>query len=254
MEHITNEGKGRAVVLVHGNSLSNGIWRPQIEDPALNGLNLLAVDLPGHGRGDWLPPGAAYSLDGYATELAGLVRGLPDPVLVGHSLGGHICMRVLAKAPNVRGLMLLGAPPLASAADMMRAFLPTPAMDHAFKPDLTEEEARTSAAVYTWPGSPWIEPMTAMIMKTDPRVRADMGRELMSGNLADELALIRASGVPVCMVQGSEEASISPGYLNELASLFWERRVRVLEGCGHSPQLQRPDDFTALLRGFMEGI
>lgn len=248
MKHLTNHGQGRAVVLVHGNSLSSVIWRPQLEDPELKDLRLVALDLPGHGESPWLKDGEAYTLDGYATAVADHVRALPDPILVGHSLGGHICIRALAKAQNVRGLMLVGAPPMTSAADMAEAFLPTPAMANAFKPDLSVQDARASAEVYTWPDSPWIGPMADMIMNADPRVRSDLGRELMSGHWADELALIRQSNVPVCMVQGQDEPSIALEYLNGIARAFWQERVQVLAGCGHSPQLQRPDRFRALLR------
>ncbi len=254
MEHITNNGVGRSVVLVHGNSLSNAIWRPQLDDPDLRNLRLVAVDLPGHGESDWQNGTDTYLLDGYATSVADLVRSLPDPVLVGHSLGGHICIRALAKAPNARGLMLMGAPPMTSAADMARAFLPTPAMANAFKPDLSTDDARTSAEVYTWPGSPWIDPMADMIMNADPRVRSDLGRELMSGQWDDEHALIRRSGVPVCMVHGQDEPSIALEYLNGIAELFWQQRVHVVEGCGHSAQLQRPEVFNVLLRTFINAL
>lgn len=253
MEHITNKGQGRAVVLVHGNSLSKAIWRPQLEDPHLKDLRLVAVDLRGHGNNP-LKESEAYTLDRYATAITELVRTLPDPVLIGHSLGGHVCMRVLAKAPNVRGLMLLGAPPMTSTADMARAFLPTPAMANAFKPDLSAEDARTSAEVYTWPGSAWVGPIADMIMNADPRVRSDLGRELMSGLWDDEHVLIRQSNVPVCMAQGRDEPSIALEYLNSIAWLFWEERVRLLEGCGHSPQLQRPELFNALLREFIAAL
>lgn len=254
MKYITNKGEGTAVVLVHGNSLSNGIWQPLLDDPGLKDLRLVAVDLPGHGKSPRHPESEPYSLDGYANVVADLVRTLPDPVLVGHSLGGHICIRALAKAPNARGLMLMGAPPMTSAADMARAFLHTPAMANAFKPDLSMDDARTSAEVYTWPGSPWIDPMADMIMNADPRVRSDLGRELMSGQWDDEHALIRRSGVPVCMVHGQDEPSIALEYLNGIAELFWQQRVHVVEGCGHSAQLQRPEVFNVLLRTFINAL
>lgn len=249
-----NGGSGRDVLLVHGNSLSAGIWTPQIEDPELKGLRVAAVDLPGHGKSPWNLSGEPYLLERYAEAISDLVRTLTDPVIVGHSLGGHVCMRVMGLVPDVRGVLLLGAPPMTSAADMSRAFLPTPAMTNAFKADLSEDDARTSAEVYTWPGSSWIGPLAEMIMSADPRVRSDLGQELMSRQWSDEHALIRGSDAPVCMVHGQEEPSVSLAYLRSVEDLFWERRVRVLEGCGHSAQLQRPDLFSAVLLDFISSL
>ena len=163
-------------------------------------------------------------------------------------------MRVPALAPNVRGLLITGAPPLSSAADMSRAFLPTPALANAFRPDLTEEDARVSAELYTWPGSPWIEPMARMILSTDPRVRSDIGAEIMSGATSDEHALLKDSGIPVCLVHGHEEPSISLDYLNGIAHLFWQQRVQVVMRAGHSPQLQRPVVFDRALVDFINSL
>lgn len=248
---LGNGGMGRDVILVHGNSLSSGIWQEQLASPSLAHRRLHAIDLAGHGES---PPFAAsrpYTLSAFAAEVAEFVRGMESPVLVGHSLGGHICMRVPALAPNVRGLLITGAPPLSSAADMSRAFLPTPALANAFRPDLTEEDARVSAEVYTWPGSPWIGPMARMILSADPRVRSDIGAEILSGTMADEHALLKDSGIPVCLVHGQDEATISLDYLNEISGMFWQEGVHVLKACGHSPQIQKPMVFNALLRQFI---
>ncbi len=254
MEHITNGGIGPDVLLVHGNSLSSGIWQAQLKDPQLRTLRLVAVDLPGHGKSPRLGPDQHYTMDAFAAEVAATAQQMRSPVLVGHSLGGHICMRVPAIARNVRGMVLMGSPPLASAADVGRAFLPTPAMASAFKADVTKAEARASATTYTWPDSPFIDLLSDMILSTDPRVRGDMGREIVGGELADEQALIRDCGIPVRMVHGADDPSLSLAYLEGLAGLFWQERVHVISGAGHSAQLQRPETFNASLLEFIDGL
>jgi len=80
------------------------------------------------------PPDRAYAVDGFAQDVAAYVCELDAPVLVGHSLGGHICLRTLPLAANVRGVLVFGAPLLSSAADAANAFLPNSMLAKAFTP------------------------------------------------------------------------------------------------------------------------
>lgn len=77
---------------------------------ALPGVSLLAFDLPGFGTSPD-PPGAWSSAD-YAELLAEALSGLDRPqVLVGHSFGGRIAVRLAASRPEaVSGLVLAGVP------------------------------------------------------------------------------------------------------------------------------------------------
>jgi pimeloyl-ACP methyl ester carboxylesterase len=92
----------------------NGIF------PALTDDHAVALDLPGHGRSQWAPPGTAYH---FVDAVAAVVDALDALdwkrcVLVGHSLGGGIMPMVAAVVPErVSGLILLdGLGPLANPA------------------------------------------------------------------------------------------------------------------------------------------
>jgi pimeloyl-ACP methyl ester carboxylesterase len=79
-------------------------------------LDVLAVDLPGFGATP--PPPAAWGSVDYARQLAELLVEPVDGastrrrlVVVGHSLGGRIAVRLAARWPElVAGLVLTGAP------------------------------------------------------------------------------------------------------------------------------------------------
>lgn len=92
------------VVALHGWARTGQDWRR-----TLQGLNGLAVDLPGFGQSP--PPPVAWSTTDYADLVAEAVSTLPRPVLVGHSFGGRVAVRLAAKYPHlVRGLVVTGAP------------------------------------------------------------------------------------------------------------------------------------------------
>ena len=115
------EGKGPGVVLIHGFGGNRDAWA-EISKRLKKDHTVLSVDLPGHG--DSAPPplkeGAA-DLDAIGSEIAKLIRKQKiEPVLlVGHSIGGAIAVRVALADPKVaRGIILVDS----SLAPIPKAF------------------------------------------------------------------------------------------------------------------------------------
>src|SRR5919106_6408633 len=107
-------GAGPPVVLLHGltGAASNfAELAPILAERA----RVLIPELPGHGGSTPLP--AAPSLDPYAerVRLVAEREGVLPGVLVGHSLGGLVALRLAMRAPDaVRGVVLVGAAGIAS--------------------------------------------------------------------------------------------------------------------------------------------
>ena len=75
----------------------------------LAGLDALAIHLPGFGP--TALPDAVWGTDDYARLIADAIEPLGPVVLVGHSFGGRIAVRLAASRPElVSGLVLTGAP------------------------------------------------------------------------------------------------------------------------------------------------
>jgi pimeloyl-ACP methyl ester carboxylesterase len=79
-------------------------------DAVLDGLDALAVDLPGFGA--TAPPEHPIGAAGYAERLAPILGGLDAPVVVvGHSFGGRVGLCLAVDHPDrVSGLVLSGVP------------------------------------------------------------------------------------------------------------------------------------------------
>ena len=78
--------------------------------PLLTDADVVAIDLPGHGYSDHLPPGARYHFIDYIPVVLDAMNelGWPNCVLIGHSLGAAIASFTAATAPDrVRGLFLI---------------------------------------------------------------------------------------------------------------------------------------------------
>jgi pimeloyl-ACP methyl ester carboxylesterase len=102
--------KAPAVLALHGWLDNAASFSPMA--PFLEGLQILALDLPGHGHSQHRPAGARYHLLDYLPAVTETLDalGLNDVILMGHSLGGAIAGLIAATVPDrVKSLILLEA-------------------------------------------------------------------------------------------------------------------------------------------------
>jgi non-heme chloroperoxidase len=110
--NVFDEGRGPAVVLVHGLPGSAHDWAPLPEMLVRAGFRVIRYDRVGYGRSDRRTNDGRYGLDMNAEDLHGLVTALAleSPLLAGWSYGGGVVLRAAADhARNVGGVLLLGS-------------------------------------------------------------------------------------------------------------------------------------------------
>ena len=107
---IWSPASGPAVALLHGFGGSTFSYRWTV--PALaKRYHTIAIDLKGFGYSDRGPRGD-YSHPEQARLIAGLLDqlGVTKAVLVGHSMGGSVALRLAARSPDrVEGLALINS-------------------------------------------------------------------------------------------------------------------------------------------------
>ncbi|PWB97105.1 alpha/beta fold hydrolase [Salinibacterium hongtaonis] len=75
----------------------------------VDGLNALSIHLPGFGITP--EPSAVWGSEDYANDLVDVLREIGPVVIVGHSFGGRVAVRLAAQHPElVKGLVLTGVP------------------------------------------------------------------------------------------------------------------------------------------------
>jgi pimeloyl-ACP methyl ester carboxylesterase len=262
--HYLVEGRGPAVVLLHGLGGFAASWRHNIA-PLAARATVYALDLPGFGRSG--KPRAHYGLGYFARALHGFLEGLgiSRTSLVGHSLGGAVAVTYALTHPTrVERLALLGSVvpgftwrvtwrhrlvcayglgelvTLCGCAPMYRAAIA--ACFHA--PDPTEVEflvghdygVRTAAAAR----AAWLGTTRAL-------------REELVGRRQDYRRAISTLDLPVMLVHGRQDRAVSPAHCAEAAEGFPRGRVRWLDACGHFPHIERSDVVNAWLEEFLVG-
>lgn len=112
--HYATEGKGEAVVLLHGWMSDSSMWGPLDTNDATEEFQLIALDLRGHGKSDKPHDPAKYD-----AEVAADVIRLLDHLkiekahLVGYSSGSFVAGKVAATHPDrVRSVVFGGQAPI----------------------------------------------------------------------------------------------------------------------------------------------
>jgi pimeloyl-ACP methyl ester carboxylesterase len=98
----------RTILLCHGGS-AHSHWWDDVAPHLIEHGEVLALDFRGHGRSQWT---TTYGLAAYLADLTGLIRDhlRKRVVLVGHSMGGEVAMRLAVDTPELlQGLVVADA-------------------------------------------------------------------------------------------------------------------------------------------------
>lgn len=186
----------------------------------VHGCDALAVHLPGFGT--TAPPPTPWGSADYAQHLVpGLADGGPY-VVVAHSFGGRVAVRLAAAHPElVSALVLTGVPLVRATA--------------APKPALGLRIAKRLRAAHVVPQSV-VDRVRKNAGSADYRAAQGVMRDVLvrvvGEDYRDDLARVAASGVPVHLVWG-EHDDAAPLAGARLAAEILGVDVTVVPGAGH---------------------
>jgi len=246
-----------AVIFIHGNSLNGESFRKQFD--TINDTPLVAIDLPGHGLSQKAEnPEAVYCLPGYVDAIKQLVSEfkLHDYIIVGHSLGGHIAIEAADELTGLKGIILFGTPPLGIPPDMANAFLPNPAMGLLFQKDLSDEEIDLLCNSLADPSHIELYPnLAAQLKASDGNSRTYLLHSIGAGKQKNELEIVSRLNIPVAIFHGANDPIINLEYLKNMnCPTLWENTIHIIKDSGHSPQMEKTEDFNLLLKRFYDFV
>lgn len=245
--HWREAGAGPAVVLLHAFPLHSAMWLPQLR--MLPGQrHWIAPDVSGFGeaRGG----GGPLSMERMAEHVAALLDhlGHERATLCGVSMGGYIAFAFLRRWPErVSGLLLSDTRATADdpggrlarriSSERVRAEgtqeVVTQMLDRLLGETTRRKRPGVKAAV------------RSMLEDVDPTAFARA--QAAMANRPDSTGLLAGIAVPTRVVVGSEDAIIKVDDARALAGAIPGAELGVIEGAGHLPSLECPDEFNAEL-------
>jgi pimeloyl-ACP methyl ester carboxylesterase len=263
--HYLVEGRGPAIILVHGLGGFAESWRHNVA--ALSDrATVYSLDLPGFGRS--AKPITRYGLAYFARVLHGFVEtlGLPHVSLVGHSLGSAVTLtyalthpaRVERLAlistlvpgfggyrmsPAFRLLAITGVGEVLSLvigsgvyrSSLSRCFHQAVPAEVDFLVDCHYAERTSAAARAAW-------------LATVRCVRADF----LDRGEAYRRAIATLE-LPLLLVHGRQDPVIPASHCASIAESLPRARVRWIDECGHFPQIEQPAVVNGWLSQFLVG-
>jgi pimeloyl-ACP methyl ester carboxylesterase len=272
--HHTFGGRGSPVLLIHGLGSAGYLeWRFNLRRLATR-HTVYAPDLPGFGRSD-KPRSARYSIPFFARTLVRYLQELRlrSLAVVGTSLGGGVALELALHHPRrVRRLVLvnsvgLGRPRLQPQYPILAlpglGELGMRAAQRGLRVAPARLIRRLAARLAAADADPerllddaYLEELRRMFAAEGyPEAYLATVRSLLSlpalaraFDATDRLAQVE---VPVLLIWGGRDPIFPVENATRAHRLLPDSRLVVLEGAGHTPQAERPEEFNRAVLDFL---
>ena len=248
---VLDEGRGPAVVMLHGFPLSKEAWDAQAAALRTT-YRVIRPDLRGFGASS-VPPGP-YLMEQFASDVAGVLDalGIERAAIVGHSMGTYIAFafaRLFTERTAALALVCGRADADDPAGAAARYSLADTIERDGMQPLIDAYVPRYFAARQYEGDAPLVARATAVIRATDPAGAAaaarGMAQRVAADDLFDDLA------VPTLVVAGRDDAIMSLPHNQWIAQTIPGAQIDVLD-CGHFPLWECPDALNAVLASFLK--
>lgn len=250
--HYKELGPTNGQPLVFSNSLGTDfrVWDaliPQLPD----GYRILVYDKRGHGLSEC--PAGPYRIEDHIEDLAGLMRNLEidQAIICGLSVGGLIAQGLTAAHPD-----LVKALVLSNTAHKIG-----PPEVWAERITALEEggiEALAEAILERWFSSGFsvhssqeLAGWRHMLVRTPLQGYLGTIAAIRDADMTEAAQNIQ---VPTLCLAGSEDGATPPELVKSMADLIPGATFNTIEGAGHLPCVEKPEQTAELIRKFLEGI
>jgi 2-hydroxy-6-oxonona-2,4-dienedioate hydrolase len=244
------------LVLLHGSAGHAEAYVRNL-DAHSDHFSVWAIDMLGHGFTD--RPGHPLEVDHYVEHLLGFLDaiGADDVHLSGESLGGWVATRAAIDHPERIKRLVLNTAGGSQADPAVMERIRTLSMAAAEQPDWDTVQARilwlmadkgrnyddivaSRQAIYQRPG--FVDAMSDILALQDPEIRA---RNIIT---PEEYGSITA---PTLVLWTSDDPTADVTEGRRIASMIPGAEFVVMEGCGHWPQYEDPEEFNRIHLDFL---
>jgi pimeloyl-ACP methyl ester carboxylesterase len=237
------------VVFIHGAGNDHAVWALQSRYFAYHGHNMLAVDLPGHGRSQGNPLGTIAAMADWVVALLD-ATGIAKATLVGHSMGSLIALNVAANHPDrVASIVLIGTVvPMPVSAGLLETS--EKAEHDAFEMvNIWGHAPQSYLGGNTIPGMWMLGSHLRLLERTAP---GTLHRDFVACNTyasgLDDAVKIKC---PALLILGARDQMTPPRRARDLIAKISGARTVVLDSAGHSLMAEEPDRVLDELIGFI---
>jgi pimeloyl-ACP methyl ester carboxylesterase len=254
--HITDAGKGRPIVLIHGWPLSDEMYEYQYNDLINKNFRVIGITLRGFGKSD--KPYGTYDYDVHASDFKKVLEKLKieGAVLVGFSMGGAIAIRFVAnyEGAHVSKLVLAAAAaPIWTQREDFQYNLPTSAVDELIelnykdRPKLLADFAKIFSATETSLNEGIGSWLNGICLSASSYATAQCLIALRDTDLRSDLKKIK---IPTVIMHGKKDKICSFDLAEQMEAGISNSHIVAFENSGHSMFLEETKKFNTELIKF----
>lgn len=246
-------GRGPLVVFMHGIGANRKTWHEQLDAAAAAGYCAAAWDARGYGDSDDYD--GALDFGDFARDLERVLDalGVRRAHLVGCSMGGRIALDFYARWPDRVGTLALadtsaGSAKVASPEEIEKflAVRKKPLLEGRTPRDIASEVAATLVG----PGTG--EEALARVRECLAELHRDSYlKTLDTVTRYTEFPPFESVRVPTLVLVGEHDRIATPEYARTMAERIPGARFAVIAGGSHVSNMDRPEEFNALLLEFL---
>ncbi|MCP3400999.1 alpha/beta fold hydrolase [Bradyrhizobium sp. CCGB20] len=247
--HYLRTGRDKPpLIALHGLTGSGACWTPlarALEDR----YDVIMPDARGHGASS--APSGGYLYGDFASDVIGLIEalGLVAPVLLGHSMGGMTAAVVASEVDTAIRGVILADPTFLSPERQREVYESDVAEQHRRLLGRNKDEVLTETKARQPHRSPEL-----LELIVDARLRTGISAfEVLTPPNPDYRALMSAVSVPTLLVIG-DHGVVSVETARELQRLNQHVRYELIPDAGHGLPYDRPEEFAAVVRSFLETV
>lgn len=247
------EGAGPPLLFLHGIGGAARQFQPQLAHFGQS-WRAIAWDAPGYGESVPLP---LVTIDALAGALGMFIRtlGLDRPVIVGHSLGGMIALRLVAQAPHIARALVLSQT-AAAFGGKDPAWAERFVHDRLAPLDAGHGMAALAPEMVAAMVGPEADPSgVALAVDCIAHTPDSTYRDTVQAMPGfDQRAALPGIVVPALVLAGSLDRNAPPEGMERMAAKIPGARYELMDGVGHLAHLEQPARFNAVLDDFLGGL
>jgi len=245
--HVRVDGPpgGAPLVMLHSLGTTSDIWDAQAAALARS-FRVIRPDMRGHGLTGCTP--GPYSMKLLADDLAGVLDALQvnQAHIAGISIGGMIAQAFAAAYPGrAASLMLVDT---AMAIPPAESWTARAATVRAEGMGAIEDAVIARWVTPGFAGAPETAGLRAMLTRTPVEGYAAAAEAIAAADLTSGTS---ALSVPALVVVGDQDASTPVASAEALQGAIAGASLIVIEGAAHIPTVEKPEEVSAALLGFL---
>lgn len=243
-----DRGNGPPIVFIHGFPTSCKSWR-SVADKLVDRYRCISFDLMGFGDSD-KPLNESYTIPRHSELLMDAINklGLTKPMLVGHSMGGGMCLYIAHKMKeNVSGVFVSDPACYLQQLPWFFLALKVPVIPilvlRLIPPKIAYWMVKDTA--FDRKSCKHYEDMYEYIINVQKAGAAEAfvstARDINKGEITSLISNYSNLNIPIGIIWGKKDRIIPVKFAHRLASDIPDASLTIVENCGHCPQEEYPE-------------